>query len=78
MTEPSSLRPAPGPPPPAADPSRPAAEPSSPPSPADAMGQGRSVDRFVGLEQLPVVEHVALFDAEHGRLQRELGTIDQL
>jgi hypothetical protein len=26
----------------------------------------------------PVTEHVAVFEAEHARLQRELGTIDQL
>jgi len=25
-----------------------------------------------------VAEHVAVFEAEHSRLQRELGTIDQL
>jgi hypothetical protein len=25
-----------------------------------------------------VAEHVAVFEAEHARLQRELGTIDQL
>jgi hypothetical protein len=35
-------------------------------------------DRFAELEQRPVAEHVAVFEAEHGRLQRELGTIDQL
>jgi hypothetical protein len=35
-------------------------------------------DRFAGLEEQPVAEHVAAFEAEHSRLQRELGTIDQL
>jgi hypothetical protein len=34
--------------------------------------------RFADLEQRPVAEHVAVFEAEHDRLQRELGTIDQL
>ncbi|MGY1886465.1 hypothetical protein ACI799_14325 [Blastococcus sp. SYSU DS0753] len=32
--------------------------------------------RLGGLEELPVSEHVAVFEAEHARLQRELGTID--
>jgi hypothetical protein len=30
------------------------------------------------LDEQPVAEHVAVFEAEHSRLQRELGTIDQL
>jgi hypothetical protein len=34
--------------------------------------------RFAELDQRPVSEHVAVFEAEHDRLQRELGTIDQL
>jgi len=34
--------------------------------------------RFADLDQRPVAEHVAVFEAEHDRLQRELGTIDQL
>jgi hypothetical protein len=50
---------------------RPAEEPSAP---ADA-DTGR---RFAGLEERPVAEHVDVFEAEHDRLQRELGTIDQL
>ena len=35
-------------------------------------------ERFADLENRPVSEHVAVFEAEHDRLQRELGTIDQL
>jgi hypothetical protein len=35
-------------------------------------------DRFADLDERPVAEHVAAFEAEHSRLQRELGTIDQL
>ncbi len=66
MTEPSSPRPVPGPP-------RPAAYPASPSEQESPAG-----DRFAELEQRPVAEHVAVFEAEHGRLQRELGTIDQL
>jgi len=33
---------------------------------------------FADLPLRPVAEHVAVFEAEHARLQRELGTIDQL
>jgi len=33
---------------------------------------------FEDLGQRPVAEHVGVFEAEHARLQRELGTIDQL
>jgi hypothetical protein len=33
---------------------------------------------FADLDERPVSEHVAVFEAEHSRLQRELGTIDQL
>ena len=33
---------------------------------------------FADLDQRPVAEHVAVFDAEHARLQRELGAIDQI
>lgn len=35
-------------------------------------------ERFADLGQRPVSEHVAVFEGEHDRLQRELGTIDQL
>jgi hypothetical protein len=33
---------------------------------------------FDDLDQRPVAEHVAVFEAEHARLERELGTIDRL
>jgi len=62
MTEPSSSRPVPGPP--ATD---------ERPQPAET-----SDSRFAGLDQEPVADHVAVFEAEHDRLQRELGTIDRL
>ena len=62
MTEPSPQRTVPGPPRPA------------PPVPEGTPTE----DRVDDLEQRPVAEHVAVFEAEHGRLQRELGTIDQL
>jgi len=35
-------------------------------------------DAFGDLDRRPVAEHVALFEAEHTRLQDELSTIDQL
>jgi hypothetical protein len=66
MTEPSSARPIPGPP-------RPGPAPTD--SPADDRSDKPS---FEDLGQRPVSEHVAVFEAEHARLQRELGTIDQL
>ena len=36
------------------------------------------VSPFAGLAARPVAEHVAVYEAEHERLQRELSTIDQL
>ncbi len=74
MTEPTPQRPVPGPPRPApvADSSAPEATPASPES------RDSATDRFAELARRPVAEHVAVFEDEHGRLQRELGTIDQL
>jgi len=70
MTEPSPSRPVPGPP-------RPVPGPTPPPAPsADDPPAGG--DRFADLDEQPVAEHVAVFETEHSRLQRELGTIDQL
>jgi hypothetical protein len=66
MTEPSSARPLPGPLPP---------RPAGAGSPADEQPAGTA---FEDLAQRPVSEHVAVFESEHARLQRELGTIDQL
>jgi hypothetical protein len=66
MTESSSARPLPGPP---------------RPGPAAASGavDGRPEEAsFQDLAQRPVPEHVAVFEAEHARLQRELATIDEL
>jgi hypothetical protein len=49
---------------------------------ADTTGPARTAgtDRspFAGLAERPVAEHVAVYEAEHERLQRELSTIDQL
>jgi hypothetical protein len=91
MTEPSPTRPLPGPPRPGPGPAgnrvvddpstggavdggpTPAAEP--PPTAEDRAAGAAS---FEDLEQRPVADHVGVFEAEHARLQRELGTIDQL
>ncbi len=65
MTEPTPPRPVPGPPR-----SGPGAAAAAPGVPAE--------QRFEDLAERPVAEHVAVFEAEHSRLQGELGTIDQL
>jgi hypothetical protein len=45
---------------------------SGPPAP------DQRADPFALLAERPVAEHVAVFEAEHDRLRRELSTIDQL
>jgi hypothetical protein len=65
MTEPTPPRPVPGPPRPG-------------PGPAPAEHVAAEQPPFEDLDERPVAEHVAVFEAEHSRLQRELGTIDQL
>ena len=72
MTEPSPARPVPGPPRPGPASAPPPAEPATPAIPAEGEA------RFAALDERPVAKHVAVFEAEHDRLQRELGTIDQL
>ena len=56
--------------------------PSRPvPAQQEATGQEgppAAVAPFADLEQLPVAEHVPVFEAEHARLQDELSTIDQV
>jgi hypothetical protein len=73
MTEPTPQRPVPGPPRPAQVADDDAAREAPP-----AVPDSSDADRFAELAQRPVAEHVAVFEDEHGRLQRELGTIDQL
>jgi hypothetical protein len=55
-------------------------EPSSPrPVPGPARpAPGAPEDRFADLADRPVAEHVEVFEAEHDRLQAELGTIDRV
>jgi hypothetical protein len=79
VTAPDQPRPVPGPPRPVPGPPRPAAGPATP-APADApvVVPQPAGQRFAGLADRPVADHVAVFEAEHDRLQRELSTIDQL
>jgi hypothetical protein len=72
MTEPNPPRPVPGPPRPGPGP----VDATAPQAASDADREGQQP--FDGLDERPVSEHVAVFEAEHSRLQRELGTIDQL
>jgi hypothetical protein len=57
-------------------------EPNPPrpvPAPPETGAASEQADaRFAELDEQPVTEHVAVFEAEHDRLQRELGTIDRL
>jgi hypothetical protein len=73
VTEPVPPRPVPGPLRPVPGP--PAGVAPAVPAPA-APGPGS--DPFGALADRPVAEHVAVFEAEHDRLRRELSTIDQL
>jgi hypothetical protein len=76
MTEPTAPRAVPGPPRPGSGPA-PAGEPGT--VEARPAGDHPPDDQpFEDLDERPVAEHVAVFEAEHSRLQRELGTIDQL
>jgi hypothetical protein len=72
MSDPSEPRPVPGPPRPG-----PGSSPASASEPVPAPDAARR-DPFAGLNDRPVAEHVAVYEAEHARLGRELGTIDQL
>ena len=80
MTDPYRPRPVPGPP--RAGPwSGPVPVPAATASPEPVPVEAPAADEgapFVDLSVRPVAEHVAVFEAEHARLQRELGTIDQL
>jgi hypothetical protein len=80
MTDPSRPRPVPGPPRPGSW-GGPEPVPAAPPSPGATPVEAPAADEgmpFADLATRPLAEHVAVFEAEHARLQRELGTIDQL
>ena len=82
MTEPN--RPVPGPPRPGPGGGAAAAPAAAMPDetqPDEAQPPDADTDDgrpFADLDRRPVAQHVAVFEAEHARLQRELGTIDQL
>ena len=77
MSEPTTPRPVPGPGPGVPGPGRTEGERPVVPGAVGERADGSS-DRFAGLAGRPVSEHVEVFEAEHGRLQTELGTIDRL
>jgi hypothetical protein len=52
--------------------------PPFPPFPSAPARDTVGTEPFAGLAGRPVVEHVAVFEAEHARLERELSTVDQL
>jgi hypothetical protein len=77
VTDPAQPRPVPGPPRPLPEPpARPAEDAGTPGEPRVAAPAEASP--FADLAERPVAEHVAVYEAEHERLQRELSTIDQL
>ena len=80
MTDPYRPRPVPGPPRPGPW-GGPVPVPATTASPEPVPVEAPAADEgapFADLSLRPVAEHVAIFEAEHARLQRELGTIDQL
>jgi hypothetical protein len=52
--------------------------PAGPPADRSADADTSAGDRFADLDGRPVAEHVEVFEAEHDRLQSELGTIDRI
>jgi hypothetical protein len=66
MTEQHRTHPVPGPP------------PGEHQQPAEQRTGEPAGHPFADLEQRPVTEHVAVFEAEHARLQEQLSSIDQL
>ena len=80
MTDPNRPRPVPGPPRPGPW-GGPVPVPATTASPEPVPVEAPAADEgapFADLSLRPVAEHVAVFEAEHALLQRELGTIDQL
>ena len=83
VTDPAQARPVPGPARPRPGPAGPIPGPSGVVGPGGSPGDGGAArvaegPPFAGLAERPVAEHVAVFGAEHGRLQRELATVGQL
>jgi hypothetical protein len=80
VTEPAPQRPVPGLPRPVPGPvpGAPGPRPPDATAPAGTATSDNAPSPFTDLAARPVAEHVAVFEAEHERLQRELSTIDQL
>ena len=81
MTEPSVRRPVPAPGRPVPGPAAPPADRTRahrPAAPRTGADDDAAADRFADLGARPVAEHVEVFEAEHDRLQSELGTIDRV
>jgi hypothetical protein len=81
MTEPSAPRAVPGPPRPGPGPVDAAVAHERSPAPehtAPSETDRDGAQPFADLDGRPVADHVPVYEAEHSRLQRELGTIDQL
>jgi hypothetical protein len=74
VTDPGQPRPVPGPP--RAAPV--AVSPRTQDTESTETAAAPEGSLFAGLAERPVSEHVAVYEAEHQRLQRELSTIDQL
>jgi hypothetical protein len=77
VTDPAPPRPVPGPPRRGPGPAHPPV-PGSPGATERTEASTADGSPFAGLAERPVAEHVAVYEAEHERLQRELSTIDQL
>ena len=77
MTDPPPPRPVPGPPRPLPEPLPGGAEDAGSPAEPRVVATAEAPP-FADLAERPVAEHVAAYEAEHERLQRELSTIDQL
>jgi hypothetical protein len=79
VTDPGQPRPVPGPPRPVPGANAPRWQgPAQSAQTAPEVPEVPEGSPFAGLAERPVTEHVAVFEAEHERLQRELSTIDQL
>ncbi len=59
-------------------PARPDPVPSAPRPTPTGQPAGPTAENWRGLADRPIADHVAVFEAELDRLQRELSTIDQL
>ncbi len=60
------------------EPSRPGTGAGDPAAPRPETTTDDAADRFADLPDRPVAEHVDVFEDEHARLQRRLGTIDSI